>query len=102
MTDVTIEEVAEQFRKAIRGDVSVRLVDPENSFDKCYCGDVEFWFGNWKITFFNDCDELDYTDSVVTDDGRKADFLHDWGKCPMNSLGREEALALEILITEAK
>lgn len=105
MAAVAMEEVAEQYRKALRGEVPVKLADPEWSWERSYCGNVDFWFGDWKVTLFNDCAELDYTDSVTTPDGRQSEF-DDWCKgefigCPLNLLDEDEYAALEQLVEQA-
>lgn len=40
-------------------------------------GNIEFVFRGWRATFFNDCGDLDYLDSVTAPDGRTANF-EDW------------------------
>jgi hypothetical protein len=99
MAAIMMEEVAEQYRKALRGEVAIRLADPEWG---SFCGNVDFWFGDWRVTFFNDCDELDYTDSVTTLDGRRAEF-DDWCDgyfigCPLDLLNEDEYAALEQMV----
>lgn len=105
MAAITMDEVAEQYRMALRGEIQVRCADPEWTWGRCYCGNVGFWFGDWKIYFFDDCDELDYTDSVTTSDGRTAEF-DDWCEgdfigCPLSLLTEEEYAALKHLVEEA-
>lgn len=106
MNKLTMEEVVEQFRKALHGEIKISLYDPNWNWDKMYAGNVGFWFGDYKIILFNDCDELDYTDSVVSPDGRYADY-GDWNKedfigCPLNLLSEKELSSLEKILKEAK
>lgn len=103
---VSIEEVAEHFRMALRGEVPVRLEDPECTWDEVYCGVVRFWFGDWNVVLYNDCGELDYTAGVTTPDGRTAEFddwcgIEDTG-CPINMLEDDEFASLEQIVSEAK
>lgn len=80
-------------------------------WSQIYCGNVEFRFGDWRVIFFNDCDELDYTDSVIAPDGRECDpdawsaaakaADGSWWQCPLDLLSEEEHRALEILIEGA-
>lgn len=46
----------------------------DESWDEIYAGDVTFWVDGWRITIFNDCDDIDYTDSFVTPEGRSYDY----------------------------
>ena len=73
-TAVKGEEVAEVLRKVIRGEVPIRLANPALTWNWVWCGNCEFLIGDWRMTFFNDCGELDYTDHVVAPDGRKTDY----------------------------
>ena len=43
-------------------------------WDEVYAGNVEFTAKGWRFTLFNDCDSLDYTDSVTAPDGSQASF----------------------------
>lgn len=105
---VSLQEAADLFRRALRGEVAVTLDEPEWTWAKTYCGVVGFRFGGWLVEFFNDCDELDYTDSIVAQDGRRTDF-EDWAKpgdgapwCPLDLLTKQESDALELLLEAAR
>ena len=98
-------EVAAQLRKAVSGEVAVKLFDATRNWNEAFAGDVAFLIGEWKVTFFNDCDELDYTDSAEAPDGRTAEF-DDWHTeesitCPLNLLSTEEYNELERLLAAA-
>ena len=111
---LTGQEVAEQIRRAIRGEVDVRLQHPKDVWGDGV-GNVAFWFGDWSITFFDDAGELDYCDSATAPDGRSGDF-DDW--CAQSSedgtelrpdteplesiLDRAELRKLEMLLNAAK
>lgn len=77
-TTLTGQEVAEQLRRAIRGEVSLLLAsDQHETWDEAFASNVVFDVGGWRIEIFNDCDSIDYCDSATAPDGRKGDF-DDW------------------------
>jgi hypothetical protein len=85
-TDSTIllaEEYARLLQRIVTGEVVVYHTGI--TWDAAYCGNVEFEAEGWRFTIFNDCDELDYTDSVTAPDGRTVDFdgLYDHGADPI-------------------
>ncbi|MFM0270154.1 hypothetical protein PQQ59_06185 [Paraburkholderia aspalathi] len=102
---VSIEasEVVEVFRQALRGEIGVKLTG-EQSWADVQCGDVEYEFGDWRVTFFNDVMDLDYVDSVIAPDGRTAEY-DDWfnrdtfdGGDPIDLLETAEVNALQSLL----
>ncbi|MBB5414039.1 DUF7693 family protein [Paraburkholderia atlantica] len=98
---IPAEEVAEVFRRAIRGEIAVKLLGDE-AWNDVFCGDVEFMFGDWHITVFNDVLEFDYVDNVKAPDGRTAEY-DDWfhsgaGDDPVDLLAPSELSALEDLV----
>jgi hypothetical protein len=70
--EVTGPELVELFRKAIRREVKVVALGA--SWKQVYAGDVRFRIGDYTVTIFNDCNELDYVDSAIAPDGREGDF----------------------------
>ncbi len=105
MPAITKNEVVELFRKALRGEVAAKCADPERKWGEIFAGNAEFWFGDWKIVFFNDCNSLDYTDHVIAPDGREADF-DDWNdgefcNCPLSLLSGDELGRFERLLEKA-
>lgn len=64
------EDVRQQMRKALRGEVQVTIKPGTDTWDDTYAGNVEFLFGDWEIMVFNDCDSFDYVDSATASDGR--------------------------------
>ncbi|MGH9560026.1 MAG: DUF7693 family protein, partial [Terracidiphilus sp.] len=48
------------------------------SWKEVYAGDVRFRIGEYTVTIFNDCDELDYVDSAIAPDGREGEFDAWW------------------------
>lgn len=102
-TTIEASEVAEVFRQALRGEIPVKL-QSDWSWDHGCSGNVEFMFGDWHITLFNDASELDYVDSVIAPDGRMAEY-EDWfdsgthrGADPVDLLEIAERNALESLV----
>jgi hypothetical protein len=91
-------EVAELFRQALRGEVSVRCVGDD--WNTIYAGNCAFMFGDWSVVIFNDCLELDYVDSAAAPDGRTGDFdgWYDIGREPVGLLTDAEVAAMESLL----
>jgi hypothetical protein len=103
---VKAEEVAALLRRAAADEIPVHLAEGQQSWDEVYAGNVTFAIDGWRVTFFNDCGELDYTDEVIAPDGRTADFdefCNELGDiaCPLNLLSGEEFLALETIVEAA-
>lgn len=102
MSTIPASEVAEVFRQALRGEIPVKLIG-DQSWKDVFCGDVEYSFSDWRVTFFNDVMDLDYVDSVVAPGGRTAEY-EDWfkpdhiGADPVDLLTNAERNALESLI----
>jgi hypothetical protein len=93
-------DVVAQIRRALASEIQVLLDRADWSWEIAYAGDVGFWFGDWKIVFFNDCDDLDYCDSAEAPDGRRAEFI-DWRDAneePTALLSLGELGALETLL----
>ena len=104
---ISREEVAEQLRKAVRGELTVALAEPQYGAWNERGGDVAFTFGVWTIWFFNDCDEMDYVDSARAPGGRVGAFA-DWTTSeggwenPLDMLDADEQHALEELLRAAR
>ena len=101
---IPVDEIVSVLREAIAGTLQVRPVDP--TWHEVYAGDITFWFGDWKIEIFNDCDSFDYINSVEAPDGRRAVFEDWWGEreipiCPENQLSNAEYERLTELLEEA-
>jgi hypothetical protein len=97
-------EVAELFRQAIRGELSVKLLYPEHTWKLGYAGYVEFRIGDWRVNIFNDSDELDYCGDVTAPDGREGD-IDDWfdsNSEPTDLLEPDEHAALKKLLEQAR
>lgn len=75
---IRADEVVEQLRRAIRRQVEVKCYVSGYTWQDAYSrGNITFHVGEWLITFFNDCGDLDYVDKAVAPDGRTAEF-DDW------------------------
>ena len=98
------DEIVSVLRSAIAGHLPIKCVGP--TWNEVYAGDVSFWFGEWKIEIFNDCDSFDYINSVEAPDGRRAVFEDWWGDrtipiCPENQLSHDEYERLVELLESA-
>lgn len=94
-------ELVELFRKAIRREVKVVALGA--SWTDVYAGNVRFRIGDYTVTIFNDCNELDYIDSATAPDGREGDF-DTWDNAsaePVSLLTDLEHLKLENLLQRA-
>lgn len=100
------EEARDVLLRAIAGSAAVRLLNPGQTWDQTYAGDVGFVIDGWEFWFFNDCDDLDYVDSVRSPDGRFAEY-GDWkSDCgafsdPLSGIDSDGCAALERLLKEA-
>jgi len=109
---LTGAEVAHQLRRALAGEVPIRLANPRFTWDLAYCTNCRVFVGDWEFIFYNDAGCLDYIDTVIAPDGRWAQFRDFWdGENPLfcgggyrNSalLGLDEKQALERLLEAAK
>jgi hypothetical protein len=93
-------EVCEVLRKAISGQLIVELGMPSVTWDEVYAGIVPFRFDNWQISFYNDCDELDYCEAAIAPNGRSEVFLT-WQSMsaePVSLLTDSERQALEQIL----
>lgn len=105
MGEIPVGEIVSVLRQAIAGDLRVRCVGP--TWNEVYAGDVVFWFGDWRIEIFNDCDSFDYINAVEAPNGRKAVFEDWWGDrevpiCPENQLTESEWERLTELLESAQ
>lgn len=100
------DEVAAVLRQALLGS-AVQLSGLTERWAVVYCGNVQFLIGGWKITIFNDCDDLDYVDSAESPDGRRATYDDWWdetgeGRNPLELLNEKELSDLEELLRSAR
>lgn len=95
-TQVSGYEIAAVLRQVGRGEIAVKLVDSGWPWNRVYAGNVAFEIAGYRLVIFNDCDELDYIDSVVTPDDRVGDF-EEWyinGEEPVSLLTEAEQQAI--------
>jgi hypothetical protein len=71
------------------------------SWPEIYCGLMTVEADGWVITFYNDCDTLDYCDSCYSPDGRAYifDSFQRYGTGPAELLSTWEHAQLESLLT---
>lgn len=104
MPALTAAEVADQLRRAIRGEVPITLQPHWPTWDDVYAGNVEFVIGDWSVTIFNDCDELDYVDSATAPDGRTGECNEWWlaAHDPLHGFTKEDSEKLTELLRTAR
>ncbi len=93
-------DVVEQIRKALRKEVQVFSQFPEHNWNY-YTGNISFHFGDWLITFYNDCYSLDYCDEAKDSNGKSGSFA-EWQVNPVDLLTQEELSQLEELLKMAE
>jgi hypothetical protein len=71
------------------------------SWTEMYCGMMTVEVDGWVITFYNDCESLDYCDSCYSPDGRAYlfDSSKQFGTDPVELLSTWEHLELERLVS---
>lgn len=84
-------EVADLLRKIAIKQAKVFVKPGARTWNEQFAGDVRFIVDGWEIVIFNDCDDFDYVDSVISPDGRRGEF-DDWYSDvePSNLLTDEE------------
>lgn len=90
------QEIAHLLRQVGQGEIIAKLVDSRCTWEQVYAGNVAFEIAGYRVVIFNDCDELDYIDSVVTPDDRTGDF-EAWylnGEEPISLLTEAEKQAI--------
>jgi hypothetical protein len=101
MTKIEASEVIDLFRLALRGEIVVRLLG-RFSWSEIGSGTVEYMFGDYQITFFNDCMDLDYVDSATSPDGRTGVY-EDWRSGnPVDKLTPTEYRALVSILVSIR
>ncbi|MGN2407779.1 DUF7693 family protein [Pseudomonas viridiflava] len=71
------------------------------SWPDIYCGQMTVETDGWVVTFYNDCDTLDYCDSCYSPDGRAYifDSMQRYGTDPVELLSTWEYAQLEKLLS---
>ena len=98
---ITAEEVVVLLRRVISGELKIVAVGA--SWDDIYAGNVRVRIDGYKLVIFNDCNQLDYVDSITAADGRHGDSDH-WflsNTEPVDLMTDEEGTELERLLMEA-
>ena len=95
------QEIAELFRRALRGEVKIFTVGA--SWTDIHASNVEVRIDGYKLVIFNDCNQVDYVDHAIAPDGREADFDDWWfvNNEPVDLLTDDEQTRLETLMEEA-
>lgn len=73
VNSLTAREVSQVLREAVFGRSQMRKTGPK-TWDEMFVGLFEIDIGGWRITIFNDCDELDYCERCVSPDGQLWEF----------------------------
>ena len=107
MPNVTSAEIADLLRKAIAGEINVRMIGGEGPWPTLGGYHVRLTFGDWELLIFNDEGAVDYIDRAVAPDGRVGDY-DDWSiepeadsQCPLRHLSGREVETLDALLANA-
>jgi len=106
MSNTLANEFAEILRRALRGEVTIYLHPEERkTWDEreFHGGNTMFTIDGWKAVFFNDCDVLDYTDLIVSPDGRQLNYdeISEIDMGPIELLSEAERQRLRDLLKRA-
>lgn len=97
---LTARETYQVLRDIALGVRSMRRIG-EHSWIEIYCGLMAVETDGWVITFYNDCDTLDYCDSCHNPEGRAYTFDSSkrFGTDPVELLSTWEHRELERLLS---
>ena len=70
---LTAREVCQVLREVVLGRRTMTKVGKQ-SWEQLYACHFEVDVEGWRITIYNDCDELDYCDRCVSPEGKRWDF----------------------------
>lgn len=70
-------EVMDVFKRVANKEIIPFIKPGTHNWEETFCGNVSFIVAGWEIVIFNDCDDWDYVDSVVSPDGRTGEY-EDW------------------------
>jgi hypothetical protein len=98
------DRVVDLLRSISAGNTTLSLAPGERYWGEVNCGDVRFVADGWSLVLFNDCDDLDYVDSVVTPEGEAFGFddLLIGISCPLDDLTGDESAALAIIVSQIR
>ncbi|MGP4958104.1 DUF7693 family protein [Pseudomonas helleri] len=96
---LTAREAYQILRDIALGVRSMRRLG-EQSWAEIYCGLMTVETDGWVLTFYNDCDTLDYCDSCYSPEGRAYifDSLQSYSTDPVELLSTWEHAQLEKLL----
>lgn len=97
---LTARETYQVLRDIALGVRSMRRIG-KHSWAEIYCGLMTVETDGWVITFYNDCDTLDYCDSCYNPEGRAYTFdsFQRFGTDPVELLSTWEHSELEKLLS---
>ncbi|MBI6884301.1 hypothetical protein JEU22_10295 [Pseudomonas putida] len=72
-TTLTAREVCQVLREVVLGRRTMTKVGNQ-TWEQVYACHFEIDVEGWRITIYNDCDELDYCERCVSPDGQRWDF----------------------------
>lgn len=101
-TPLTSRETYQLLREIALGVRTMRRLG-EKSWTEMHCGMMTVEVEGWIVTFYNDCDTLDYCDSCYSPDGRAYifDSQQMYGTDPVELLSTWEHAQLEKLLATA-
>lgn len=70
---LTARDVSQVLREAVFGRRTMTKIGSQ-SWEQVYACHFEVDIEGWRITIYNDCDELDYCERCVSPDGQRWDF----------------------------
>ena len=99
---LTAREAYQILRDIALGVRSMRRLG-QQSWAEIYCGLMTVEADGWVLTFYNDCDTLDYCDSCYSPEGRAYlfDSLQSYSTDPVELLSTWECAQLEKLLSVA-
>lgn len=97
---LTARETYQILRDIALGVRSMRRID-KHSWAEIYCGLMTVETDGWVVTFYNDCNTLDYCDSCYNPEGRAYTFDSSkrFGTDPVELLSTWERSELERLLS---
>ncbi len=94
---LTAREVCQVLREVVLGRRTMNKVG-SLSWAQLYACHFEIDVEGWRITIYNDCDELDYSERCVSPDGRRWDFDSGDRTDPISLLSTWEHQTLERML----
>jgi hypothetical protein len=105
--ELPAEDVAAILRAVARKELPIRLLE-DLTFEAAYVNSVLFSVGTpdgeWLMSIFNDCAEIDYVEGALAPDGRFGQF-ETWDSSavdPLELLSEQDAARLEAVVFALK